>query len=57
MTKVTGLNELAQMIAEEEIYRSHIRKAERAIKKDRTQELIAEGCDPEIAAVMASVGL
>ena len=57
MVKVNGLNELAQMVEYNTMIENHFKKAERAIKKERTQELIAEGCDPEIAKVMASVGL
>lgn len=57
MIKVNGLNELAQIIEYEEIVRNHIKKAERAIRKERTAELMAQGIDPEIAKVMASVGL
>lgn len=57
MKKVIITTEMVNAIAEEEIIRTHIRRAERAIKRDRTKELIAEGVDPEIAKVMASVGL
>ena len=57
MIKVTGLNELAQQIEYNNIIEKHIRKAEREIKKERTNELIAQGIDPEIAKVMANVGL
>lgn len=57
MIKVNGLNELAQMIEYNEIVRNHIKKAEKAIKKQRTDELMALGIDAEIAKVMASVGL
>lgn len=57
MKKIIITTETVNAIAEEEIIRTHTRKAERAIKKDRTNELIAEGIDPEIAKVMASVGL
>lgn len=57
MIKVNGLNELAQMIEYNEIVRNHINKAEKAIKKQRTAELMALGIDAEIAKVMASVGL
>jgi hypothetical protein len=57
MTKITGINELAQIIEYDNIIDTHIKKAERQIKKDRTNELISEGIDPEIAKVMASVGL
>lgn len=57
MTKVTISNEVVNMIAEDEIIRTHIKRAKAAIKRDRVKELIAEGVDPEIAKVMASVGL
>ena len=57
MIKVTGLNELAQQIEYNNIIEKHTRKAEREIKKERTKELIAQGIDPEIAKVMANVGL
>lgn len=57
MIKVEGLNELAQIIEYEEIVRNHIKKAEKTIKKQRTAELIAQGIEPDIAKVMASVGL
>ena len=35
----------------------HERKARKAITKGRTAELIAQGVDPEVAKVMAKVGL
>lgn len=57
MTKITITTEAVNAIAEEEIIRTHLRRAEKAIKRDRTKELIAEGIDAEIAKVMASVGL
>lgn len=53
MIKVSGLNELAEIIESN----NRIEKAEREIKKMRVKELKAQGIDPEIAAVMASVGL
>ena len=53
MLKVTGLNELAEIIENN----NRIEKAEKEILKDRIKELIAEGVDPEIAKVMAKVGL
>lgn len=53
MLKVTGLNELAEIIESN----NRIEKAEKEILKDRIKELIAEGVDPEIAKVMAKVGL
>lgn len=55
--KITGLNELAQVVAYDEIVEKHIKKAEKEIKKNRIKELIAEGIDPEVAKVMANVGL
>ncbi len=57
MTKLIIPTEAVNQIAENLIIEEHIRKAKRQIKKDRTAELIAEGVDAEIAAVMASVGL
>ena len=57
MTKIMIARETMNLIAEEEIIRTHKRRAKRAIKRDRIKELITEGVDPEIAKVMASVGL
>lgn len=37
--------------------RERIKKAEKAILKDRINELIAEGIDKELAKVMAKCGL
>ena len=53
MIKVTGLNELAEIIDEN----NRIEKAEREIKKARVKELKSQGIDPEIAKVMADFGL
>lgn len=53
MIKVTGLNELAEIIEEN----NRIEKAEREIKKERVKELKSQGIDPEIAKVMADLGL
>lgn len=53
MLKVNGLNELSEIIEAN----NRIEKAEREIKKTRVKELITEGVEPEIAKVMASVGL
>lgn len=50
--KVTGINELAQYIEYEEIVRKHERKAEREIKKEKINELVAQGIDKEIAKAM-----
>ena len=55
--KVYGISELSQIVEYNEMVEKHIRKAEKTIKKNRTAELVAEGIDPEIAKVMASVGL
>lgn len=57
MRKITITTEMVNIIAEEEIIRTHERKAKADIKKNRIKELISEGVDPEIAKVMASVGL
>lgn len=50
--KVNGLNELAQYIEYEEILRNHENKAMKEIKKQRINEMIANGVDKEIAKVM-----
>jgi len=57
MKKIIITTEMVNAIAEAEIIRTHIKRAEKAIKRDRVKELIAEGVDKEIAQVMASVGL
>lgn len=57
MKKITITSEMVNAIAEAEIIRTHIKRAERAIKRERENELIAEGIDKELAKVMASVGL
>lgn len=57
MKKINISTEMMNLIAEEEIIRTHIKRAERAIKKNRIAEMIAEGVDPEIAKVMVEVGL
>jgi len=57
MVELKGFNELAQAVAYEEIVRTHIKRAERAIKKERLNELLAQGIDKEIAKVMVEVGL
>ena len=57
MTKIMITREAMNLIAEEEIIRTHERKAKRAIKRARINEMIAEGVDPEIAKVMVEAGL
>lgn len=57
MKKVIITTEMVNAIAEAEIIRTHIKRAERAIKREREKELISEGIDKELAKVMASVGL
>lgn len=57
MTKVNIPTELINIIAEEEIIRTHEKRAKAAIKRERVKELVAEGIDKELAKVMASVGL
>jgi hypothetical protein len=57
MKKIIITTEMVNAIAEAEIIRTHIKRAEKAIKRDRVKELIADGVDKEIAQVMASVGL
>lgn len=53
MIKVTGLNELALIIEDNNM----IEKAEKKIKKDRIKELISQGIDKEIAKVMVEAGI
>lgn len=55
--RVHGISEMAQIIEYNNMVENHIKKAKKAIKKDRIAELKAQGIDPEIAEVMASVGL
>ena len=56
MTKVIIPTELVNAIAYEEIVRTHERRAKAAIKKERVNELIAQGVDPELAKVMINAG-
>ena len=51
--KVNGLNELAMIIEDN----NRIEKAEKEIRKNRINELIAEGIDKEIAKVMVDAGI
>lgn len=53
MMKVNGLNELAIIIEDN----NRIEKAEKEIRKNRINELIAEGIDKEIAKVMVDAGI
>ena len=57
MVEIKGLNELAQIIAYDEIVKTHIKKAEKEATNNRAKELIAEGIDKELAKVMAKAGL
>lgn len=57
MRKITIEREVLNYMAEEEIIRIHEKKAKKAIKKNRVNELIAQGIDKELAKVMASVEL
>lgn len=51
--KVTGISELAEIIENN----SRIEMAEKEIKKNRIEELVAEGIDREAAKVMVEAGL
>ena len=51
MTKVTGLNIIEEIVNEEDL----LRKVERDIKKDKINQLVAQGIDKEIAKVMVTV--
>jgi hypothetical protein len=57
MKKIIITSDMVNLIAEEEIIRQHEKKAKIAITKNRVKELISEGIDPEVARVMAKVGL
>ena len=54
MKKIIITSEMVNLIAEEEIIRTHERRAKAHAKRERKKDLIAQGIDPEIAAVMAS---
>lgn len=51
MTKVTGLNIIEEIVNEEDL----LRKVERDSKKDKINQLVAQGIDREIAKVMVKV--
>ncbi|MGN0107821.1 MAG: hypothetical protein ACI4A5_09025 [Hominilimicola sp.] len=57
MKKIIIPNELVNIIAEQMIIDEHIKKAKKAIRKERISELTAQGIDKDIAAVMADCGL
>lgn len=52
MKKVIIPTELVNIIEETEIVRKHEQKAKRAIKKQKVDELVAQGIDKEIAKAM-----
>ena len=51
MIKVTGLNIIEEIVNEEDL----LRKVERDSKKDKVNQLVAQGVDKEIAKVMVTV--
>ena len=51
MIKVTGLNIIEEIVNEEDL----LRKVERDSKKDKVNQLVAQGIDKEIAKVMVKV--
>ena len=51
MTKVTGLNIIEEIVNEEDL----LRKVEKDGKKDKINQLVAQGVDREIAKVMVKV--
>ena len=51
MIKVTGLNVIEEIVNEEDL----LRKVERDSKKDKVNQLVAQGIDKEIAKVMVTV--
>lgn len=57
MKKIIIPNELVNTIAEQMIIDEHIKKAKKAIRKERISELTAQGIDKDIADVMTDCGL
>lgn len=53
MKNISMSRELLNLIAEEEIYKKHEKKCKREVLKRRTNELVAEGIDKQLAKVMA----
>lgn len=51
MIKVTGLNIIEEIVNEEDL----IKKVEKDSKKDKINQLIAQGVDKEMARVMVKV--
>ena len=51
MTKVTGLNIIEEIVNEEDL----LRKVEKDSKKDKINQLVAQGLDRQIAKVMVTV--
>ena len=51
MIKVTGLNVIEEIVNEEDL----LRKVERDSKKDKINQLIAQGVDKEMAKIMVKV--
>ncbi len=51
MIKVTGLNIIEEIVNEEDL----LRRVERDSKKDKINQLVAQGIDREIAKVMVKV--
>ena len=55
MYKVSGINELAQIIESNNLIEQHERQAKKALIKQRINELISQGIDLQVARVMASI--
>ena len=51
MIKVTGLNIIEEIVNEEDL----LRKVERDSKKEKINQLIAQGVDKEMAKIMVKV--
>ena len=51
MIKVTGLNIIEEIVNEEDL----LRKVEKDSKKDKINQLIAQGVDKEMAKIMVKV--
>lgn len=55
MYKVSGINELAQIVESNNIIEKHEKRAKQVLIKQRINELVSQGIDLQIARVMASV--
>lgn len=55
MYKVSGINELAQIIESNDLIERHERQAKKALIKQRINELVSQGIELQVAKVMANI--